>query len=135
MNRCNCGEFISDKRYDVGYRTCLRCGDRKAQSEIKEKMANVAPLFNKGPLGFLGTTTSRSKEAGNSNQRSVVFESDSPIVAVHIVSTTRPTKEVKPKRKPIGILYTYDEPNGILFYETNDPRLKNAIRHAYFAKV
>ncbi len=130
---CTCGDTIPIRRFDAGYRICLKCGDRKAQSEIKVKLANVAPLYNKGPLGFLGTTTERAKEVGDSNQRSVSMHGEG--VTIHVPGQTPSFPKSKPKKiipKPIGFVYMGDETNATYIYDRNDPRIEKARRWAIF---
>lgn len=37
---CDCGEEISIKRFELGYRTCLKCGD----VEARKRRFTVAPM-------------------------------------------------------------------------------------------
>ena len=43
-----CGEDYSAKRFELGYITCLDCGDSQAQKEKEYKAKCVAPYTNKG---------------------------------------------------------------------------------------
>ena len=43
-----CGEHYPVKRKELGYRTCLDCGDLHAQEEKVAKSKRIAPAFNKG---------------------------------------------------------------------------------------
>ena len=48
-NECiNCGECYNYKRKQLGYNTCLNCGNINAMKEILRKANCVAPAFNKG---------------------------------------------------------------------------------------
>ena len=42
------------KRKNLGYETCISCGDKEAQKEALRKSKCVAPLFNKGAYQFIG---------------------------------------------------------------------------------
>ena len=56
MNYCNhCGDVFPKKRYHLGYRTCIVCGDKQAQKAAKLKSKYVAPLYNKGAYQYIGT--------------------------------------------------------------------------------
>lgn len=47
MNQCNqCGDDIEPKRYALGYRTCLWCGE--AQAKKDRTIWCVVPYTNKG---------------------------------------------------------------------------------------
>lgn len=48
-----CDAEFSDKRKELGYNTCLDCGDIKAEKESKFKAKCTAPLFNKGPYQYV----------------------------------------------------------------------------------
>ena len=43
-----CGEEYNKKRYDLGYLSCLDCGQVHAQKEKDYKAKCVAPYTNKG---------------------------------------------------------------------------------------
>ena len=45
-----CGEDFSIKRFDLGYISCLDCGDKVAQKEKEFKAKCTAPAYNKGPF-------------------------------------------------------------------------------------
>lgn len=49
----NCGDLYSGYRKKAGYDTCLDCGDAEAQKQIEHKNKCSAPLFNKGPYGYV----------------------------------------------------------------------------------
>ena len=53
MNECECGEDINPKRYALGYRTCLDCGERDASKRSAQKARQVAPAFNKGAYQYI----------------------------------------------------------------------------------
>jgi len=48
-----CGGEVSEKRFEVGYNTCLKCGEAIAQLEIKRKSRQVAVAYNKGPYTYI----------------------------------------------------------------------------------
>ena len=50
--KCYC--IYSDKRHNLGYKTCLECGDKEAQKEADRKSNYIAPLFNKGGYQYIG---------------------------------------------------------------------------------
>jgi len=43
-----CEEEFAEKRYELGYRTCLKCGEKDAKREITRKSKCIAPAYNKG---------------------------------------------------------------------------------------
>ena len=53
-----CGEEYHPRRKQLGYTTCLDCGDKHAQKAIERKKKCTAPLHNKGGYQYVG-----SKEA------------------------------------------------------------------------
>ena len=55
MIECECGEDINPKRYALGYRTCLDCGEVNARVEIARKAKCTAPAFNKGAYQYVGS--------------------------------------------------------------------------------
>ena len=56
MFYCNvCGEEYPAKRKELGYKTCINCGDKFARKEAVRKSKCVAPLFNKGAYQFIGS--------------------------------------------------------------------------------
>jgi len=40
-------------RYQLGYRTCLSCGDQDATKIANQKSKQTAPLFNKGSYQYI----------------------------------------------------------------------------------
>lgn len=58
MIYCNtCGEEYPRKRRELGYKTCINCGDKLARKEAIRKSKCVAPLFNKGAYQFIGNVS------------------------------------------------------------------------------
>lgn len=56
MAFCNiCSNEYPDKRKQLGYETCLSCGDKIATKEAIRKSKCVAPLFNKGGYGYISS--------------------------------------------------------------------------------
>ena len=49
-----CKEIFPNKRYELGYTTCIHCGDKEASKEIIRKSKCTAPLFNKGAYQYIG---------------------------------------------------------------------------------
>lgn len=58
-----CGDAFSPRRLKLGYKTCLVCGDKKAQQQIQHKKKCTAPLYNKGSYQYV-STRSDAKEIG-----------------------------------------------------------------------
>lgn len=50
-----CGEEYNPKRKQLGYTTCLKCGDKEAQKSIEHKRKCSAPLYNKGAYQYVGS--------------------------------------------------------------------------------
>ena len=59
----NCGELYNYKRRQLGYKTCLDCGDISAMREIIRKSTCIAPAFNKGGYMYIHSTQD-AKDAG-----------------------------------------------------------------------
>ena len=53
-----CGEDYPRKRFDLGYLSCLDCGQKHAEAEKAYKATCTAPAYNKGAYMYIG-----SKEA------------------------------------------------------------------------
>jgi ribosomal protein L37AE/L43A len=55
MPECKlCNNTYSVKRLNLGYSTCIDCGDKIAVKEAIRKSRCVAPLFNKGAYQYIG---------------------------------------------------------------------------------
>lgn len=50
-----CGEQYTMKRKQLGYNTCLNCGEKQAKKEINRKKKCVAPAYNKGAYQYVGS--------------------------------------------------------------------------------
>jgi len=48
-----CGDKIAKGRRALGYKTCLKCGEKAAQKEIKDKSKRVAIAYNKGAYMYI----------------------------------------------------------------------------------
>ena len=48
-----CGNNYSMERKEIGYRSCLSCGDKTADKQIKEKASRCMPAFNKGGYQYV----------------------------------------------------------------------------------
>lgn len=48
-----CGASYTDKRKEVGYNTCLECGEWEAALDANEKSKQVAIAYNKGPYMYI----------------------------------------------------------------------------------
>jgi len=61
-----CGEEFAQKRANLGYRTCLFCGETTAKRQIKEKQSRILPAFNKGGYTMLSPdrTTAMAEAKG-----------------------------------------------------------------------
>ena len=56
MAECvECGETYPDRRRELGYSTCLDCGEVSAQAEAKYRRSCTAPAYNKGPYMYVTT--------------------------------------------------------------------------------
>lgn len=53
-----CGiEEIAPRRYDLGYRICLTCGEVEAKMESKRKSRRVAIAYDKGTYQYITDDT------------------------------------------------------------------------------
>lgn len=43
------------KRKQLGYNTCLTCGEKQAKKEINRKKKCIAPAYNKGAYQYVGS--------------------------------------------------------------------------------
>jgi len=50
-----CGNEYSALRQELGYDTCLVCGEQEAKKEKARKAKCLAPSFNKGPIQYIAT--------------------------------------------------------------------------------
>ena len=50
-----CGETYPVRRKELGYSTCLECGEVHAQKEIAFKRRCSAPAYNKGPYMYISS--------------------------------------------------------------------------------
>lgn len=50
-----CWEEYNPKRRELGYRTCLECGDANARVEKARKAKCSAPAYNKGAYQYVGS--------------------------------------------------------------------------------
>ena len=63
MECVECGDDYSPKRYELGYLTCLECGDKEATRQIIRKAKCTAPAYNKGAYMYIASA-SMAREAG-----------------------------------------------------------------------
>ena len=49
-----CYSEYPERRKDIGYKTCIICGDKEAKKESIRKSKCIAPLFNKGAYQYIG---------------------------------------------------------------------------------
>ncbi len=54
MSSCiKCSKNFNKKRAELGYKTCLGCGDVAATRETLRKCRSVAPAYNKGAYTYV----------------------------------------------------------------------------------
>lgn len=58
-----CGDEFDPRRYQLGYYTCIECGEEIAQKEILRKSKCTAPAYNKGAYMYV-TSSQMAKELG-----------------------------------------------------------------------
>ena len=58
-----CGDSFNPKRFKLGYRTCIECGEEIAQIEMVRKSRCVAPAYNKGAYMYV-TSSQMAKDLG-----------------------------------------------------------------------
>jgi len=51
----DCWDEYPVERKDLGYKTCLECGEANARVEIARKAKCTAPAFNKGAYQYVGS--------------------------------------------------------------------------------
>jgi len=57
MSSCiKCSNKFNKKRAELGYKTCLGCGDIAATRETLRKCRSVAPAYNKGAYTYVYST-------------------------------------------------------------------------------
>lgn len=54
MYYCTCGEPVPQKRWQLGYKTCLSCGEQRAREHkhciVPMHKSNYIPVFNTADL-------------------------------------------------------------------------------------
>ncbi len=63
MATCECGNKFSDKRFALGYRTCLECGEEEAKELSEQRKEQVAPAYNKGAYQYI-TSLGMARDLG-----------------------------------------------------------------------
>ena len=58
-----CGDDFNIRRKDLGFHTCLSCGDLEATRQTNHKKKCLAPAYNKGAYMYV-TSSSMAKEIG-----------------------------------------------------------------------
>ena len=59
----SCGDSFSSRRYALGYKTCLKCGEKDAQGHIQAKRKRIMPGGNKqGYQLITGETVQEMKD-------------------------------------------------------------------------
>jgi peptide methionine sulfoxide reductase MsrB len=51
-----CGEDYPKRRMELGYLSCLDCGEKSAEKEKAFKAKCTAPAFNKGAYTYISNT-------------------------------------------------------------------------------
>ena len=51
-----CGDNFNPKRFKLGYRTCIECGEEIAQIEMVRKSRCIAPAYNKGAYMYVSSS-------------------------------------------------------------------------------
>jgi predicted nucleic acid-binding Zn-ribbon protein len=51
-----CGDEYNPKRKELGYDTCLECGESRAEKEILRKSRCIAPAYNKGAYMYVSSS-------------------------------------------------------------------------------
>jgi hypothetical protein len=59
----DCGDSFPPRRYELGYHTCLACGDKQASIESHRKSKCFAPAYNKGAYMYV-SSKSMAKDLG-----------------------------------------------------------------------
>lgn len=49
----DCGNFYSHKRRELGYKTCLECGEANIKPVIDNMRKQCAPAYNKGAYQYI----------------------------------------------------------------------------------
>ncbi len=62
MAECECGNQFPDKRKQLGFHTCLSCGEKLAQEEIERKRTRIMPAGNKMGYTLLSGDVSLAKQ-------------------------------------------------------------------------
>ena len=58
-----CGDNFNPKRFKLGYRTGIECGEEIAQIEMVRKSRCIAPAYNKGAYMYV-TSSQMAKDLG-----------------------------------------------------------------------
>ena len=48
-----CGGYVDHRRYALGYKTCLQCGEAAAKDESRRKASMVQIPYSKGAYQFI----------------------------------------------------------------------------------
>lgn len=135
MHKCRCGNDIAAKRFQLGNRTCMECGEREAAVEIEAKQKRVAVAYNKGGLQYMGAPdVARNNLQGTmaAQGRSVVNIEGHNVVPVPTQKSPVKFRNDNSKhvRNAIGIAYIYNDPYWV--YSRQDPVLARATRTVFF---
>jgi len=136
---CKCGQPISEARAKLAD-TCLQCGQKAAEAEIKAKSSRIGVAYNKGGLVYLGDETvakqalrdtmgaqGRSTAALGFDVTPIAPTAPAPITEAKVVVAS------KKKRLPtIGILWLDGQAYSVT--DRNDPRLARASRSMFFTE-
>lgn len=58
-----CGDSYPEKRRELGYDTCLSCGEEEAQDLASKRKEQIAPAYNKGAYQYI-TSKSMALDVG-----------------------------------------------------------------------
>ena len=58
-----CGDSFNPRRLELGYFTCLFCGDKEAAAQTLRKARCTAPAYNKGAYMYI-SSSAMAKELG-----------------------------------------------------------------------
>lgn len=99
--RCTCGRTVDVRRSQLGFNTCMECGNKKALVEIEQRQGRVGLGYNKGGLMLLGSSDERARDALLDSGKKT--RSDGDLGITNVVGVSTPPK-VKTSRKKIGFM-------------------------------
>lgn len=128
--RCRCGEHVESGRERLGISKCLACGEAEAMVERATKAKRVSLAYPKGPYMYMGGNEDAKRNLNDSTDRRRATEV-AEILPVRVARELNraPTKE---RARAIGVYFLSGEPNGVFYFDENDPNLKKASRRMRF---